>query len=198
MLICEELLLKYGGICEEYKVNDEIFIEGSVSKYYFQIRSGVVEINNYDESGKEFTQHILFNGQSIGESFLIGDMSYTVNAVAKSKCTIIKILKPAFVKMLDENPEVSSQLFKQIAYRLSDKYYMLFTLISQNPESKIESILQYLKKNSDYNQPFSYEVPLTRKQIANLTGLRVETVIRTVKKLERNNKLRIREKRIFC
>ncbi|WP_210151386.1 Crp/Fnr family transcriptional regulator [Chryseobacterium scophthalmum] len=198
MLIREELLLKYGGICEEYKVNDEIFIEGSVSKYYFQIRSGVVEINNYDESGKEFTQHILFNGQSIGESFLIGDMSYTVNAVAKSKCTIIKILKPAFVKMLDENPEVSSQLFKQIAYRLSDKYYMLFTLISQNPESKIESILQYLKKNSDYNQPFSYEVPLTRKQIANLTGLRVETVIRTVKKLERNNKLRIREKRIFC
>lgn len=198
MLICEELLLKYRGICEEYKVNDEIFIEGSVSKYYFQIRSGVVEINNYDESGKEFTQHILFNGQSIGESFLIGDMSYTVNAVAKSKCTIIKILKPAFVKMLDENPEVSSQLFKQIAYRLSDKYYMLFTLISQNPESKIESILQYLKKNSDYNQPFSYEVPLTRKQIANLTGLRVETVIRTVKKLERNNKLRIREKRIFC
>lgn len=198
MLICEELLLRYGGICEEYELNDEIFREGCISKYYYQIRSGVVEINNYDENGKEFTQQILLDGNSVGESFIIGDLPYNVNAVAKSQCEIIKIAKCTFLKILDENPDVSLKLFKQIAHRLSDQYYMMFTLISQDPESKVESILQYLKKKSNYDKPFSFEVPLTRKQLANLTGLRVETVIRTVKKMERSNKVRIRERRIFC
>jgi CRP-like cAMP-binding protein len=198
MLISEELLYSYGGICVEYKLDDEIFAEGSISKYYFQIRTGVVELNNYDEDGKQFTQHILYDGHSIGESFLIGDLPYTVNAVAKNVCEIIKMPKYDFLKMLDENPEVSLQLFKLIADRLSDKYYMMFTLISQDPESKVESIFNYLKKNSNNENRFSYEVPLTRKQIANLTGLRVETVIRTVKRMETKNKVKIRNRKIFC
>lgn len=198
MLINEKLLLQYGGVMVNYEQNQEIFVEGAVSKYYFQIKKGIVELNNYDDEGKEFTQHILFEGHSIGESFLVVDMPYTVNAVAKSNCEVYKISKSEFLRMLDENPEVSLQLFKLVAHRLSDKYYMMFALISQNPESKIESIFNYLKKNSNFEYPFSYEIPLTRKQIANLTGLRVETVIRTVKKMENKNKVRIRNRKIFC
>ncbi|MGD1317747.1 Crp/Fnr family transcriptional regulator [Chryseobacterium sp. 2R14A] len=198
MLIDENILLKYGAIVAEYEHGEEIFNEGGSPKYYFQIRTGIVELNNYDVDGKEFTQHILFKGQSIGESFLFADMPYTVNAIAKSACDIIKISKYSFLKLLDENPEISLKLFKLIAERLSDKYSMMFTLISQEPESKIKSILNYLKKNSNHDSPFTYEVPLTRKQIANLTGLRVETVIRTVKRMANNNKLKIRNRRIFC
>ncbi|WP_312902953.1 cyclic nucleotide-binding domain-containing protein, partial [Chryseobacterium taichungense] len=74
MFINDELLLRYGGISEIYQNNEKIFGEGTSPKYYFQIRHGLVEVNNYDQSGKEFTQHVLFNGQSIGESFLIGDL----------------------------------------------------------------------------------------------------------------------------
>lgn len=198
MLIDENLLFKYGAVIVEYDLDDIIFNEGGISKFYFQIRNGIVELNNYDADGKEFTQNILFEGQSIGESFLISDIPYTVNAIAKSTCEIIKISKCEFLRMLEENPEVSLQLFKLIAYRLSDKYYMMFTLISKDPESKIESILKHLKKHSNHEKPFSYEVPLTRKQIANLTGLRTETVIRIVKKMEKNNKVKIRDRKIIC
>ncbi|SUX46002.1 Crp/Fnr family transcriptional regulator [Chryseobacterium indoltheticum] len=198
MLIQEELLVIYGAIFEKYELNDEIFTEGSFSKYYFQIRTGIVHLNNYDEDGREFTQQILSDGESIGESFLIGELPYTVNAVAKSRCEIIKISKTTFTKILNENPEISLRLFKQVADKLSDKYYLMITLISQDPMYKVEYILNHLKKTSDFHRPYSYEVPLTRQQLANLTGLRVETVIRTVKKLEKNNKIKIRSKRIFC
>lgn len=85
--------------------------------------------------------------------------------------------------MLNENPKFS-QLSKLIAETLSNKYSMMFTLISQNPKSKIESVFNYLKKSNAENL-FLYEIPLTRMQIANLTGLRVETVIRTVKKMQK-------------
>lgn len=198
MIISEDLLLNHGAFYEDYDTHQEIFSEGSFPKYYYQIVEGIVELNNYHEDGKEFTQNIFFDGQSIGESFLFGNLPYNITAIAKSKCRILQIIKSEFLKILDENPEVSLRLFSHIANRLSDKYYMLFTLISQDPATRIETVINYLKKDSTETQPFSFQVPLTRQQLANLTGLRVETVIRTVKKMEHENKLKIKGRRIFC
>jgi CRP-like cAMP-binding protein len=42
-----------------------------------------------------------------------------------------------------------------------------------------------------------YEVTLTRQQISELTGLRVETVIRAIKKLEKSKKLSIKERKVY-
>ncbi|WP_120213810.1 helix-turn-helix domain-containing protein [Epilithonimonas arachidiradicis] len=38
---------------------------------------------------------------------------------------------------------------------------------------------------------FDFEIPYTRKQLAALIGLRVETIIRAIKSLESQNKLLI-------
>ncbi|MFC3158540.1 Crp/Fnr family transcriptional regulator [Chryseobacterium arachidis] len=125
-------------------------------------------------------------------------MPYNITAIAKSKCKILKIPKAEFLQILNENPDVSLRLFGHIANRLSDRYYMLFTLISQDPAARIESVLNYLKRDFMEMKPFSFEVPLTRQQLANLTGLRVETVIRTVKKMENENRIKIKNRRIYC
>lgn len=197
MIISEDLLLNHGAFYEYYDTNQPLFSEGSMPKYYYQIVRGVVELNNYHEDGKEFTQHIFFDGQSIGESFLFGDLPYNVTAIAKSKCKVLQIVKSEFLKILEANSDVSLSLFSHIANRLSDKYFMLFTLISQDPATRIESVLNYLKKDFTEVRPFSFRVPLTRQQLANLTGLRVETVIRTVKKMEHENKIKIENRAIY-
>ncbi|MFN7791910.1 MAG: helix-turn-helix domain-containing protein, partial [Cyclobacteriaceae bacterium] len=41
------------------------------------------------------------------------------------------------------------------------------------------------------HQSGKFAVPLTRQQIADMVGMRVETVIRTVKKLEDSGKVRL-------
>ncbi|WP_051289336.1 Crp/Fnr family transcriptional regulator [Chryseobacterium daeguense] len=198
MIINEDLLLEFGAVYEDFDVNQTIFTEGKNARYYFQIVEGIVELNNYHEDGKEFTQNIFSNGESIGECFLLNDKPYSITAVAKTKCRILKISKPDFIKLLNAKPDVSLDLFKCLADRLSDKYFMLFNLVSQDPTTKIESVINYFKRNSKGINPFSFQVPLTRQQLANLTGLRVETVIRTIKKMEDANKVRIQNRRIFC
>ena len=57
------------------------------------------------------------------------------------------------------------------------------------------SLLTYLKKDSNISG--KYEVSLTRQQLADLTGLRVETVIRTIKNLATKKKLEILNRKIF-
>ncbi|SIS71110.1 Crp-like helix-turn-helix domain-containing protein [Chryseobacterium ureilyticum] len=57
--------------------------------------------------------------------------------------------------------------------------------------------MDYFKECAHQQERYSYEVPLTRQQIANLTGLCVETVIRTVKKMEQEELVKINGRHIM-
>lgn len=69
---------------------------------------------------------------------------------------------------------------------------------SQEPEHRILRVLDYLKKEIyKLEKPFSFKVDLTRQQIADLTGLRVETVIRATKALEKKKELKIKNRKVY-
>ncbi|HAO29181.1 MAG TPA: Crp/Fnr family transcriptional regulator [Chryseobacterium indologenes] len=196
MIISEDLLLAYGANYETFEANETIFHEGNLPKFYFQISHGIVELNNYHEDGKEFTQNILSDGQSFGESFLFDDKGYPTNATAKTACTVIKLCKTDFFNLLNQNQDVSSRMFKCIADRLYYKYVMLFNVSSPDPVLKIKTVMDCLKGDHDHHK-HSFQIPLTRQQLANLTGLRVETVIRTIKKMHNINLVKVHNRRIF-
>jgi len=197
MFIHEELLLKYGAEYESYCLKDNIFKNGDTVRHYIQIKSGTVELCNYHEDGKEFTLNILEDGQSIAESFLFSENCYPMYAVAKTDCEVLKLEKSKFLQLLSENPSEVDNLLRHLSDRLFYKYLMLFNNSSSDAGSKIKSLLDYYKNISTSKNRFEYEVPLTRQQIANLTGLRVETVIRVVKKMEKEKVLQIKDRAIF-
>ena len=66
---------------------------------------------------------------------------------------------------------------------------------SYDAEHQILTLLHYLKENA--NCEGEYLVTMTRQTIANLNGLRVETVIRAVKKLKLEQKVIIRNRKIY-
>ncbi|WP_333597282.1 Crp/Fnr family transcriptional regulator [Chryseobacterium flavum] len=197
MIIDENLLLENGAAYEDYTAKETIYHIGDTPHYYFQIIRGTVELNNYHEDGKEFTLNILSEGQSIGESLLFGDKTYPMNAVAKTDCRLLKLSKSNFLQLLRDNQETVFNLFRHLSDRLFYKYVMLFNNSAVDPASKIRSLMDYYKESSPVTKQFGYHIPLTRQQIANLTGLRVETVIRAVKKMEQENMVQIRERQIY-
>ncbi|SMO43709.1 cAMP-binding domain of CRP or a regulatory subunit of cAMP-dependent protein kinases [Chryseobacterium rhizoplanae] len=197
MIIDENLLLENGAVYEDYSAKEVIYEMGSIPHYYFQIVKGTVELNNYHEDGKEFTLNILSEGQSFGESLLFGNKNYPMNAIAKTDCRILKLPKSDFLHMLSLNTELMFTIFRYLSDRLFYKYVMLFNNSAIDPVSKIKSLMDYYKESSLEQNPYSYLVPLTRQQIANLTGLRVETVIRTIKKMAEDEVLRLDGRKIL-
>lgn len=191
MIIDENLLLENGAVYKDYSARETIFQFGDTPHFYFQIVRGTVELNNYHEDGKEFTLNILTEGQSIGESLLFSDNKYPMNAVAKTDCQILQLTKSDFLKLVSENREVMLDIFRNISDRLYYKYVMLFNNSAAEPSTKIKSLMDYYKRCSNQRGKYAYKIPLTRQQMANMTGLRVETVIRAVKKMEVEEALKI-------
>ncbi|ASK29199.1 Crp/Fnr family transcriptional regulator [Chryseobacterium sp. T16E-39] len=196
-MINEDLLLSYGAEIKNYKANEMIFREGEFSIYYYQILKGKIKLNNYTEDGKEFIQNIFSDGQSFGESILFVDKPYPMNAETLNPSEILKLSKSDFLLLMKENPDISNNIYQCLAERMYYKYIMLYNLSFQNPTSKLKLLMDYLKSYDENKTPFSFQIPLTRQQLASLTGLRVETVIRVIKNMEKENELKIVSGKIF-
>jgi len=194
-----DILVEAGAVLKEYDSNEQLFKEGENARYYYQVHSGEIKMNNYNDAGKEFIQGIFDTGKSFGEPPLFADFAYPANAEAISGAKVWQLPKNKFLKLLEHHPSIHSKFTHILAIRLYYKAMMASEISTQEPEHRILRILDYFKKNHQNvtTTPFDYKIELTRQQLADLTGLRVETVIRTVKKLEQKGELLIKERKIY-
>lgn len=198
MIINELILESLGATTEHFQTGESIFSEDEIPKYYYKIKNGKVKLNNYNHEGREVLQTILEPGQSIGESLLfVENVTYPVNAIAITSCKILKLRKSVFFNLLDENPGVSLEMNRHLSQILYFKQKMGTILFTNSPMYKLKSLLDYLKNSQNQKEPFAFQIPYTRQEMANLTGLCVETTIRTIKTMERDNIVRIRNRKIL-
>jgi CRP-like cAMP-binding protein len=197
MNIDEEVLYSYGGETKKYKKGEIIYSEGDHSLYYLQIIEGKVKLNNYDEEGREFIHNILGKNQSFGDSLLFLDKFYPMNAICITPLEIIRVPKDQFLKLIKTDPKLSLEMNACLSHRLYFKAIMLQNMASLNPASRLTGLLNYLKSYHDDSCGSCFQVQLTRQQIANLVGLRVETVIRALKKMEKEGSITIENRKII-
>ncbi|MBW7676373.1 Crp/Fnr family transcriptional regulator [Chryseobacterium chendengshani] len=197
MLINSNLLNKYGAETVTVQPSETIFNEGDVPRCYYQIVSGRIKLNHYDEDGKEIIQSVLIPGQSVCELMLFVEEKYPVNAETLLPCEIQKISKKGFFQLLDENPDVSMDVNRFLSERLYQKFIMMQHNLSLRPDVRLIGVFNYFKSYSDQKEKYSYEIDLTRKQLASITGLRIETVIRTIKKMDSEGILQLKNSKIF-
>ncbi|SIQ82503.1 cAMP-binding domain of CRP or a regulatory subunit of cAMP-dependent protein kinases [Chryseobacterium sp. RU37D] len=197
MIIKEEILHSVGASIRHYKSSEIIFSEGDPPKYYYQIIRGEAKLNNYTDDGKEIIQSLLEDGQSIGESLLFMDRPYPINAIATTICKILRLPKTIFFDLLKLYPEICLDMNRLLSQRLYFKLIMAQNLSSQNPTAKLIVLMDYLKSFQKEQSPYSFMIPLTRQQMASLTGLCVETAIRTIKVMEKNRIVKIKDRKIL-
>lgn len=194
MQIDLDLLFTWGAIAKEYKKNEFIFSEGETANFYYQIIEGCVRMYNSNEEGKEFTQGYFKNGQSFGEPPLFIDEDYPSTAIAFQDSKVIKLSKEKFLKILNEYPSIQKAFLHLMASRIHNKARTTKDIVNQKPEFRILAFLN-AHKNPECNH--KELVPFTRQEIANFTGLRVETVIRELSKMNKDRKVEIRNHKLY-
>ncbi|MGB0975227.1 MAG: Crp/Fnr family transcriptional regulator [Flavobacteriaceae bacterium] len=194
-MISEELLITYGSILKQYRKDDVIFEKNNTAKFFYQIHTGTVKMYNRSEDGKEFVLGYFHDTQSFAEPPLFGDFEYPANAEATEDSSIYVLNKTAFFNLLKDHFDIHLQLNKILCERIKYKSMMMSEISINSSEHQLMSLLLYFKKNANAVAP--YEIGLTRQQLADLTGLRVETVIRTIKSLAAKKKLEIINRKIY-
>jgi len=196
MLIDTDLLITWGGKSKKFKKHDFIFLEDEEPKWFYQILTGRVRMFNTSPEGKEFTQGIFSPGDSYGEPALLIQQPYPATAEAMEDSIIQMLPKETFFRILKEYPETQDQLLCLMAKRIYNKSISSRSIVNCKPETRIIQFLANLKSSTQCkNQKLL--IPFTRQEIANLTGLRVETVIRTLTKMADKKEVEIINHKLY-
>lgn len=197
-MIPEKLLESYKARQKKYLKGELIFQEGALPANYYQILTGEVKMCNFNNEGREFIQGIFYENQSFGEPPLFLNRTYPANAIAVSDCVIAVLSKDNYLNLVRDNPEIALSIIEHLAHRLHYKSVMAAEISSQEPEHRLLKLIDYsitfFKTDKEAD---GFRINLTRQQMADLTGLRVETVIRAIKALEKKSAIKIINRKVY-
>ncbi len=195
-LVRKNIALQYGASILSLRKDEILFHEGDTANFFYQVEEGTIKMVTYSLDGKEFIQGLFYQGDSFGEPPLFCDFPYPGSATTIIDSKVLRIPKDRFFELLKDHFEIHLELDRILCERLKYKNMILSEISFYDPEHRINSLLSYLKSKAiSSDQPF--QVPLTRQQLADMSGMRVETVIRTIKRMEETGKLLLQDHKIF-
>ena len=198
MMINIDTLLAWGATYKKVAMEEIIFREGTEGRFYYQLVSGSVRWINIHDDGREFIQNMIEPGDCFGEFPLFDDGLYAASAIANKESVILRLHKTTFHELLKEYPVIHFAFSRLLTQRLRFKFLFLKELAYCDPEHRIVTLFSYFKESKKNICPDCNRVQLTRQQIADMTGLRVETVIRAIKNLQFKGSLVIDRGKVYC
>lgn len=195
MQIDYNILRAYGGVAKKISKDELIFEEGTIPRFFYQVIEGEVVQYCSNAEGKELIQGFFKAGECFGESALLSDKNHPNSARAVKNSVVVIITKNKLQNIFRDYPDILNAML----YRLANQMHYTLSLskiwVSPTPEEKIANFLELNYDGELKNK--RREVLLTRQQIANYTGLRVETVIRTLKKMCQEDLVEIRNRKLY-
>ena len=172
-----------------------IYSEGMVVRYFYEVKNGEVKIVSSNDEGKEFIQGIYKAGDSFGVPSLLCDKPYPAAAFANTDCELYIVPKEQFLSLLKNNYDFHFSITKMISDRLLFKAMMLQEVANEEGEHRLLTLIHYLMAQK---KAANETLDITKQQLADMTGLRVETVIRIMKTIEDKGMIKTTRGNIVC
>jgi len=191
-----DILISWGAIYKKYRKGEFVFYEGDEALFYFQVEKGQVKMSNINDMGREYVQGNFSEGQSFGEPPLFINEHYPASAMAIEDTIVLRLSKEIFLNILDEYPAIQKTFLTLLAHKVYSKASTAKAVMNHTPEERLLSFLNnYRKSHNATNEKIL--IPFTRQEIANFTGLRVETVIRTLSVMRSRKQVEIINRKLY-
>lgn len=177
-----------------YKKNDFIFFEGDEIKNIYRIVSGNVKLEKVHENGEVRIIDVVTSGDYLALlTVLKGQSDYIVTATALNDCVLKPISKVEAGRSYEENLEFKETCLKCAANRIGLFQGHMFNSANTEPEAQVLNIIRHLseKFGRKVNDEIHVDLPINKTELANMVGLRRETLSRKLKLLQDNGKLKI-------
>lgn len=164
----------------DYARGREIFAEGSEPDPFYMIASGRVKIFKMTPAGKDVILEIFGVGDPLGAVAVLENRPFPASAVALEDTTCITIERSAFFALLDRHPTLVRGLLLGLTHRLVELTNRLADLTGTRVEPRFARL--FLKLARELGKPADggtfIALPLSRQELADLTGTTIETAIR--------------------
>ncbi len=188
--LCEQDLARLNQAGRRHKLHrgDTLCWAGEDSSLCANVLDGVLKVVAVTPDGREQTVGLHHRADFVGNPY--GEVSeYTVTAVTDTNVCIFP--RSSFERMLGESKDLETQILKRTLTALSEARTRILTLMNRSAEAKVAGFILELADRAGATAaqatpdgPVTFDLPLTRSEMAEVLGLTIETVSRQVNGLK--------------
>lgn len=165
-----------------YKKGETLFSEYNRSQYIYLIKDGIIKTFKTTRDGKEFITSLYKKREFIGYYSSLDERKYSESASALHDSKVIRIHKDEMKEILTANPHLTLDILSMISNNMETVNDKMLHLAYSSVRERIAKTIMLVADNIQENEIF-----ISRADLANLTGIAKETLIRTLSDFKEEN-----------
>jgi len=190
--------VKHLFVVKHFGKDEYIFFEGDPSFWLGVVLEGRVKMIKHSEGGKDVVLNLIAPGEMLGEVAAFNGEPYPATAQAMGPTVVASIHRDDYLHLLKQYPALALRVIEELGRRLRGAQEMIKSMAVERVERRIARILLKLAAatGSSNEEGIVIEMPLTRQDIAEMTGTTVETAIRTMSKFRKKGLVQTKRGRV--
>lgn len=190
----EKQIIDQHSIDIRYKKGEIIAKQGSFASHVIFLKEGLVKVF-LEGNAKDLILKIIPSSRLINlSSFYEGNHTFLYSAATYMDSTATLIDAEIFKQMLRKNSLFASRIINILNENTAQIYSRFYSLTRKQSNGRVADILLCLSQHI-YNSP-QFILPLSRNDLADLTGLSPESVIRILKEFKTEKLIEVKGKTI--
>ena len=175
------------------------FREGDPADSFYVVQSGSVKVTQLTPEGHQVVLRLIAPGDAFGGVAIYDAGTYPVTAEAVTTASAFQWPGPVMARLLERYPALALNTLRFVAARLHELQVQYRQLATEKVERRIARALVRLVERSGrrVDQGVLIDLPLSRDDIAQMTGTTLYTVSRTVSRWEADGILETGRQRIL-
>jgi CRP-like cAMP-binding protein len=180
------------GQIRTYDHGDRVFDEDDPSDFFYIVVTGRVKVFKHTPSGGDVILEIFGPGGPLGAVAAYESRPYPASAEALEPASCVLFPREAFFALLEQHPTLVRGLLGSLSLRLVELTTRLAELTGGRVETRFARL--FLKLADQLGKPerggVFISLPLSRQELADLTGTTIETAIRIMSRWGKDDVLR--------
>jgi CRP-like cAMP-binding protein len=165
-----------------YPKGSAIFEQGGEAGSFFLLLSGHIRVVRTSPDGDQMVARYINEGELFGIAVAIGRTTYPASAIAAVDCVVLTWPNAEWPQLQARFPSFGANAFETIGSRLQETQSRVMEMSSEQVEQRIARAVLRLVAQAGRKTPDGIEIdfPITRQDIADMTGTTLHTVSRTL------------------
>lgn len=179
-----EALTEVNGLCRavNFEEGESIYLAGDPAERLYVVAIGVAKLSRISEDGKEVLTDVLTPGDFLGALPALGQERYAESGQALTPLCLLLFEARSIDRILRDHPDVAVATLEAVSGRLAAAREVIHRLSTGTVERRLVAVLALLAERVGERDQYGtlLQVPLTREDLAGMTGSTPETVSRTL------------------
>jgi len=165
-----------------YAKNTAVFEQGADVHSFFLLLHGHVRATKTTPSGQQIVVRYVAPGEIFGVAPAIGLTAYPATATAVDDSVVLAWPSAAWPRLVAKHPALATNTLQTVGSRLQETHTRVMEMSTQQVERRIAHALLRLAKQAGrkVEQGVEIDFPISRQDIAEMTGTTLHTVSRTL------------------